>query len=186
MPKFTNKTMKTPSVHLLPKGLGEEVSVGTSAERGRLIPYHIVCTVSAEAPYSPLPVRGLLAVWHEALRLDLPKPKDQRGSKPKTSEPMGAKPYGEGYGRRCCRLTSRVGSMRSKSILGERHTTKGAWRRRKAFVRTGSACKRPHGLLRPDGPIRHRPGPICWPIKSPCMQMTLCTHVNVPFIRATM
>nr|CAE76024.1 B1292H11.10 [Oryza sativa Japonica Group] len=47
-----------------------------------------------------------------------------------------AKPYGKGYGRRCRKLTSRVGSMRSKSILGERHIAKGAWRSRKSFVRT--------------------------------------------------
>uniref|UniRef100_A0A0E0DBU4 Reverse transcriptase domain-containing protein n=1 Tax=Oryza meridionalis TaxID=40149 RepID=A0A0E0DBU4_9ORYZ len=53
-----------------------------------------------------------------------------------------AKPCGEGYGRRCRRLTNRVGSMRSKSTLGERHMTKGAWRSRKAFIWTGSACKR--------------------------------------------
>jgi hypothetical protein len=34
----------------------------------------MVYTVSSEAPISPLPVRGLLAVWHEALRPNLPKP----------------------------------------------------------------------------------------------------------------
>nr|CAE76017.1 B1292H11.3 [Oryza sativa Japonica Group] len=78
--------------------LGEEVSAGTSAERGRLIQYHMVCTVSAEAPYSPLPVRGLLAVCHEALRPGLPKPQDQRGFKPKTSELIGRSPMAKAMG----------------------------------------------------------------------------------------
>jgi hypothetical protein len=75
-----------------------QVSAGASVERGHLIPYNMVCTVSAEAPISPLPVRGLLVVCHETLRPDLPKPSNQQDFKPKAASSSGRSPHGEDYG----------------------------------------------------------------------------------------
>nr|ABA96439.1 retrotransposon protein, putative, Ty3-gypsy subclass [Oryza sativa Japonica Group] len=100
-----------------------QVSVGASVKRGRLIPYHIVCMVSAEAPISPLPVRGLLAVCHETLRPDLPKPCDQSGFRLKVLSSSGrspmvkaVKPHGEDNGTR----TAKDGApWRRLYILGE-------------------------------------------------------------------
>ncbi len=89
-----------------------------SVERGHLIPYHMVCTVSAEAPNSPLPMRGILAVCHETLRTDLLKPCNQQGFRPKTLRSSRRSPMAKTIKQRWRRLKDHASIQQDQMHLG--------------------------------------------------------------------
>ena len=126
------------------------------------MPYHIICTVSAKAPYSSLPMRDLLEACHEGLRPDLPKPIHKRGIKPEASSSTGTKPYDKSRMAKAV-WRRRVAKNKGPCLrLATKRTTlaKGAWRRpcgearrlRPSWSRGegGQEGRQAHG-----GPFRH-------------------------------
>ena len=105
------------------------------------MPYHIFCTVSAEAPYSPLPVRGLLEACHEDLRPDLPKPlngEDRRAKcfgRSRTMKTQGRSVLGEAE-RRKLKGSSPSSPLGQVTAKGEGYKVK-----QEAFARTEGALE---------------------------------------------
>ena len=140
-------------MHTFSAGLQYRFRQERRSKRGRVIPYHMVCTVSAEAPISPLPVRGLLAVCHETLRPDLPKPCNQRGFELKVSSSSGRSPHGKDCEERRRRAKDRAGIPQGQRHLGRRLNGEGCMPKEGDFAITSPASRRPKGPSQPLKPV---------------------------------